>query len=133
MEDSQRTIRVLKEFCDMGLRLAIDDFGTGYSSLSAVHKFPINAIKIDRSFVHDAATASDDATIVAAIIEMGRKLNIDVVAEGVESGQQLRILKKLGCNFVQGLLFGEPMPAEELMELLADQQQGGSTYKALFA
>jgi diguanylate cyclase (GGDEF)-like protein/PAS domain S-box-containing protein len=133
MEDSQRTIRVLKEFCDMGLRLAIDDFGTGYSSLSAVQKFPINAIKIDRSFVHDAATASDDATIVAAIIEMGRKLNIDVVAEGVESGQQLRILKKLGCNFVQGLLFGEPMPAEELMELLADQQQGGSTYQALFA
>jgi diguanylate cyclase (GGDEF)-like protein/PAS domain S-box-containing protein len=133
MDDSGRTIRVLRELHDLGLYLAIDDFGTGYSSLSAVQQFPINTLKIDRSFVSNAAMDSDDATIVAAIIEMGRKLHIDVVAEGVESEQQLEVMRKLNCNLVQGLLFGEPMTAADFHELMSAQQRGTNTYEALIA
>ena len=133
MDDSGRTIKVLRELHDLGLHLAIDDFGTGYSSLSAVQQFPINTLKIDRSFVFNAAMDSDDAAIVAAIIEMGRKLHIDVVAEGVEFEQQLAVMRKLNCNLVQGLLFGEPMTATALHELLSAQQRGDNTYEALIA
>ena len=133
MDDSGRATRVLRELHDLGLHLAIDDFGTGYSSLSAVQQFPINTLKIDRSFVFNAAMDSDDAAIVAAIIEMGRKLNIDVVAEGVESEQQLAVMRKLNCNLVQGLLFGEPMTAAAFHELLSAQQRGANMYEALIA
>ena len=133
MDDSGRTIKVLRELHDLGLHLAIDDFGTGYSSLSAVQQFPIDTLKIDRSFVFNAAMDSDDAAIVAAIIEMGRKLNIDVVAEGVESERQLAVMRKLNCNLVQGLLFGEPMTAAAFHELLSAQQRGANTYEALIA
>jgi diguanylate cyclase (GGDEF)-like protein/PAS domain S-box-containing protein len=133
MDDSGRTIKVLRELHDLGLHLAIDDFGTGYSSLSAVQQFPINTLKIDRSFVFNAAMDSDDAAIIAAIIEMGRKLNIDVVAEGVESEQQLAVMRKLNCNLVQGLLFGEPMTAAAFHELLSAQQRGANMYGALIA
>ncbi len=133
MDDSGRTVKVLRDLHDLGLYLAIDDFGTGYSSLSAVQQFPINTLKIDRSFVFNAAMDSDDATIVAAIIEMGRKLNIDVVAEGVESEQQLNVMRKLNCNLVQGLLFSGPMTAADFHELMLAQQRGTNTYEALIA
>jgi diguanylate cyclase (GGDEF)-like protein/PAS domain S-box-containing protein len=133
MENPDRTVRILDELYSMGLSLAIDDFGTGYSSLSALQKFPISTLKIDQSFVRDAATDADDATIVATIIQMGHGLDLDVIAEGVESARQLAFLRSTSCDYVQGLLFGEPMTAAEFMELLAGQRQGAPAFKALFA
>jgi diguanylate cyclase (GGDEF)-like protein/PAS domain S-box-containing protein len=133
MDNPDRTVKILDELYSMGLSLAIDDFGTGYSSLSALQKFPISTLKIDRSFVRDAASDTDDATIVNTIIQMGHGLNLDVIAEGVESAGQLKFLRSTGCDYVQGLLFGEPMSAGEFMRLLATQRQGAPAYKALFA
>ena len=107
-----------------GVKLAIDDFGTGYSSLSALQQFPISTLKIDRSFVRDIAVNPDDATIVGTIVQMGRNLNMDVVAEGVETEEQLNFLQRLDCTFVQGLLFGDPMSSDNYLELLLAQAEG---------
>jgi EAL domain-containing protein (putative c-di-GMP-specific phosphodiesterase class I) len=131
MEDPTRTIRLLNELHELGLRLAIDDFGTGYSSLSALQQFPIGTLKIDQSFVQKATVDHDQATIVAMIVEMGHSLSLDVVAEGVESEDQLRFLKALHCDFGQGLLFGRAMAADDFRDLLLDQRAGGR-YRALF-
>ena len=133
MENPERTIRLLDELYGLGLHLAIDDFGTGYSSLSALQQFPISTLKIDKSFVLNIATNPDDATIVDTIIQMGRNLNMDVVAEGVEDEDQLSFLQKLGCSYVQGLLFGDPMSADNYLELLLAQAEGTDTHRALFA
>ena len=133
MENPVRTIKILDELYAHGLHLAIDDFGTGYSSLSALQQFPINTLKIDRSFVRDVATNLDDATIVGTIIQMGNSLNMDVVAEGVETEEQLNYLQHLGCAYVQGLLFGEPLSSDEYLDLVLSQAEGTDKYRALFA
>ena len=133
MENPERTIRLLDQLYGLGLHLAIDDFGTGYSSLSALQQFPISTLKIDKSFVRNIVTDPDDATIVDTIIQMGRNLNMDVVAEGVEEESQLNFLQKLGCTYVQGLLFGDPMSADNYLELLLSQAEGTDTHRALFA
>lgn len=133
MENPVRTIRILEELYAQGLHLAIDDFGTGYSSLSALQQFPINTLKIDRSFVREVATNVDDATIVGTIIQMGNSLHKDVVAEGVETEEQLNFLQQLGCAYVQGLLFGEPMSSEDYLDLVLAQAEGTDKYRALFA
>jgi len=128
MADPQRTVRLLDELYAMGLHLSIDDFGTGYSSLSALQQFPIGTLKIDQSFVRDATEDANDATIVRTIIEMGRSLGIEVIAEGVESQAQLEFLRSNGCNYGQGRLFGEPCTAEDLLALLAHQAQGPAPF-----
>ena len=133
MENPERTIKLLDELYGLGLHLAIDDFGTGYSSLSALQQFPISTLKIDQSFVRDIFSNPDDATIVDTIIQMGRNLNLDVVAEGVEDEAQLGILQRLGCTYVQGLLFGDPMSSDNYLELLLAQAEGTDTHRALFA
>ncbi len=133
MEDTERTIKLLDELYALGLHLAIDDFGTGYSSLSALQQFPISTLKIDQSFVRDVAYNDGDATIVSTIVQMGRNLNMDVVAEGVETEDQLALLQKLGCTYVQGLLFGDPMSCDNYLELLLAQSEGTDEYRALFA
>ena len=133
MEDPKRTIKLLDELYSLGLHLAIDDFGTGYSSLSALQQFPISTLKIDQSFVKNIAFNTDDATIVGTIIQMGRNLQMDVVAEGVETEEQLGFLQALDCNFVQGMLFGQPMSADNYLELLLAQAEGTDTHRALFA
>lgn len=133
MENPERTIKLLDQLYGLGLHLAIDDFGTGYSSLSALQQFPISTLKIDKSFVRNIVTDPDDATIVDTIIQMGRNLNMDVVAEGVEEEGQLNFLQKLGCTYVQGLLFGDPMSADNYLELLLSQAEGTDTHRALFA
>ena len=133
MENPERTIKLLDELYGLGLHLAIDDFGTGYSSLSALQQFPISTLKIDRSFVRNIVTNPDDATLVDTIIQMGRNLNLDVVAEGVEEEAQLNFLQTLGCNYVQGLLFGDPMSSDNYLELLLAQTDGTDSYRALFA
>ena len=133
MENPERTIKLLDQLYSLGLHLAIDDFGTGYSSLSALQQFPISTLKIDKSFVRDVANNSDDATLVSTIVQMGRNLNMDVVAEGVENEQQLIFLQSLDCTFAQGLLFGEPMTSDNYLELLLAQVEGTDSHQALFA
>jgi diguanylate cyclase (GGDEF)-like protein/PAS domain S-box-containing protein len=131
MADPQRTVRLLDELYAMGLHLSIDDFGTGYSSLSALQQFPIGTLKIDQSFVRDAVEDAGDATIVRTIIEMGRSLGMEVIAEGVESRAQLEFLRASSCHYGQGRLFGEPCTADELLVLLARQATGAAPFAHL--
>ena len=131
MADPQRTVRLLDELYAMGLHLSIDDFGTGYSSLSALQQFPIGTLKIDQSFVRDATDDAGDATIVRTIIEMGRSLGMEVIAEGVESRRQLQFLRDNGCHYGQGRLFGEPCTAEDLLALLGTQGGGAAPFAHL--
>jgi len=131
MADAQRTVRLLDELYAMGLHLSIDDFGTGYSSLSALQQFPIGTLKIDQSFVRDVAEDAGDATIVRTIIDMGRSLGMEVIAEGIESQRHLEFLRNHHCNFGQGKLFGEPCTAEELLALLARQAGGVAPFAHL--
>lgn len=115
MEQADKTIATLRSLKNMGLRLSIDDFGTGYSSLSYLKHFPIDRIKIDRSFVVDLHHNSDDAAIVEAIISMAHSLNLKVVAEGVETSDQLHFLQERNCDEVQGFHLAVPMSPEELV------------------
>jgi len=124
MADAKRTLRLLDELFAMGLHLSIDDFGTGYSSLSALQQFPIGTLKIDQSFVRDVPEDSSDATIVRTIIDMGRSLGMDVIAEGIEAAKHVAFLRDHGCYYGQGRLFGEPCTAEELLALLSQQANG---------
>jgi diguanylate cyclase (GGDEF)-like protein/PAS domain S-box-containing protein len=118
LEDSRSVADVLKELKDVGVLLALDDFGTGYSSLSHLKRFPIDALKIDKSFVHDLTTGEDDAGIVTAVIGLGRNLHMRVVAEGVETREQLAVLQDYGCPQGQGYYFSRPVPAVEFGHLL---------------
>jgi EAL domain-containing protein (putative c-di-GMP-specific phosphodiesterase class I) len=118
MHDAQRVIAVLQAFRDMGVRLSVDDFGTGYSSLSYLKRFPVNRLKIDQSFVRDITTNADDAAIAQAVITLGHTMNLRVIAEGVETTEQLAFLRRNHCDEVQGYLFGKPMPADEFEKLL---------------
>ena len=131
MTDPKRTIGLLNELYAMGLNLAIDDFGTGYSSLSALQQFPIGTLKIDQSFVRDVAVDSDDAAIVRTIIDMGKSLDLEVIAEGVEASEQLEFLRKHGCYYAQGRLFGDAMEAGKLLEILSSQAGGAAHHAAL--
>jgi EAL domain-containing protein (putative c-di-GMP-specific phosphodiesterase class I) len=105
----------------LGVRFAIDDFGTGYSSLSYLRRFPIDTIKIDRSFIHDVTDNPDDAAIASAIIVMAQSLSLNVIAEGVENQQQLEFLVSRNCHYLQGNFFSRPIPAEEFTLLLRKQ------------
>jgi EAL domain-containing protein (putative c-di-GMP-specific phosphodiesterase class I) len=102
----------------LGLKLALDDFGTGYSSLSHLRRFPIDTLKIDRSFVRSVATNSDDAGIVSAVISMGNNLHVRVVAEGVETQEQLSFLQGRECHFGQGVYFCQPLTGRDCTQLL---------------
>src|SRR5690606_14389665 len=133
MEDTARTVKILNALYGMGLHLAIDDFGTGYSSLSALQQFPISTLKIDQSFIRDVPLDRDDAAIVATIVHMAHSLKLDVVAEGVESEEQLEFLRQLGCDYVQGHLFGDPVDAATFAEMLVAEREGTGKYRALFA
>ena len=123
MEESGSIADVLKELKDIGVLLALDDFGTGYSSLSHLKRFPIDALKIDQSFVHDLTTDKDDAGIVTAVIGMGKSLHMRVVAEGVETREQLAMLQEYGCPQGQGNYFSRPVPAVEFGHLLKHGEQ----------
>ena len=114
VENVEETIRTLQQLNALGLEISIDDFGTGYSSLSYLKRYPINTLKIDRSFVRDIATDPNDAAIIAAIIVMARNLKMQVIAEGVETEEQLAFLLQQGCNRFQGFYFSEPLPASEI-------------------
>jgi diguanylate cyclase (GGDEF)-like protein/PAS domain S-box-containing protein len=118
MRDSNSTAAVLQSLSDLGVRIALDDFGTGYSSLSHLKRFPIDTLKIDQSFVRNVAADSDDASIVSAVIGMAKGLQIRVVAEGVETREQLAFLRKRGCPEGQGFYFSPPVSAREFTQFL---------------
>jgi EAL domain-containing protein (putative c-di-GMP-specific phosphodiesterase class I) len=118
MERPEEAATALKTLTGMGITIAIDDFGTGYSSLAYLKRFPIQSLKIDRSFVLDIATDPDDASIVSAVIALAHSLNLQVVAEGVEEESQLSFLRMQKCNLVQGYYFYRPQPAEAITQFL---------------
>jgi diguanylate cyclase (GGDEF)-like protein/PAS domain S-box-containing protein len=123
MDHPDAAVATLQQLSDMGVSLAIDDFGTGYSSLSYLKKFPLDALKIDRSFVRDITTDSDDAAIARAVIALAHSMKLIVIAEGVETPEQLAFLKEQDCDQVQGYLLGRPVPAEQIREVLAQRRR----------
>jgi diguanylate cyclase (GGDEF)-like protein/PAS domain S-box-containing protein len=126
MQDSPHTLAVLQALKDLGVHLALDDFGTGYSSLSYLRRFPIDTLKIDRSFVSNLTTDDNDASIVSAVINMGKSLHMRVVAEGVETREQLQFLQEHGCPEGQGYYFSHPVVAAEFTQLLATDVSGAA-------
>lgn len=121
MTDASTTIATLRELKESGFRLAIDDFGTGYSSLAYLQRFPLDTLKIDRAFVKDLKLGTVDSPIIRAIIGMGRALKLHVVAEGVETRDELAFLRMQGCTAYQGYLFSKPVPASQLQHVLRDR------------
>lgn len=119
IDDVELARRTLERLRKVGVRVSVDDFGTGYSSLSYLKQFPIDALKIDRSFIDGITDSADDAAISTAIIRMGHSLRLQVVAEGVETEGQLEVLRGLGCDVVQGFLLGRPTPPELVEQLVA--------------
>jgi EAL domain-containing protein (putative c-di-GMP-specific phosphodiesterase class I) len=121
MHEVESTLETLYELTRMGVQLAIDDFGTGYSSLGYLKRFPIAKLKIDRSFIRDVTSNSNDAAIVSSIIALGLGMNMEVIAEGVETVEQLRFLSEKGCRIGQGYLFSEPLPPADVVRFLRGQ------------
>ena len=121
MEDVERSAMVLRSLKDIGVGLAIDDFGTGYSSLAYLRRFPVDALKIDQSFISRLGADATDHAIVSAVTALGHALGLVVTAEGVETAEQLRILADLGCDAAQGFLFARPIPPSELAMFLSSQ------------
>jgi diguanylate cyclase (GGDEF)-like protein len=124
MADPARAHRVLSELAAVGVRFAIDDFGIGYSSLASLKNLPVHHLKIDKSFVRDMDTDSDDATIVRSVIDLGRTLGLRVIAEGVERPEVWEQLAELGCDAAQGYQLARPMPPHQLGDWLADRRRG---------
>jgi EAL domain-containing protein (putative c-di-GMP-specific phosphodiesterase class I) len=114
MQHGDTAIFTLRKFREMGMALALDDFGTGYSSLSYLKRFPIDRLKIDRSFVRDIETDPDDAAIVRGIVALSHSIGLRVLAEGVETLAQMQLLQQCGCDEAQGYYFSEPVPADQV-------------------
>jgi diguanylate cyclase (GGDEF)-like protein/PAS domain S-box-containing protein len=121
MHDADVNLRTLSALHRMGVELSLDDFGTGYSSLAYLKRFPVGKLKIDRSFVNDLDTDPDDWAIASTIVSMGRNLRLTVLAEGVETLQQLNLLRKMGCDMAQGFYFSRALPADKIAGLLREQ------------
>ncbi len=115
MRDPDTSLKILQEIHSIGVRISIDDFGTGYSSLLYLKRLPAGELKIDRGFVRELAKGNEDAAIISAIVALGRSLNLEIVAEGVETLAQQEFLTSLGCDSLQGFLLGRPMPPDELI------------------
>jgi EAL domain-containing protein (putative c-di-GMP-specific phosphodiesterase class I) len=118
LSDVTLAVELLHSMKNLGVKLSIDDFGTGYSSLSYLSRFPIDVLKIDRSFVSDITRDANDAAIVDSIIALAHNLKLAVIAEGVETAEQLAYLRKHGCDEMQGYFFSRPLPADEFEQLL---------------
>lgn len=123
MKNMEKSSCILRELKQMGLRVAIDDFGTGYSSLAYLKRFPLDILKIDRSFIRDIPGDWDNEAITTAIIAMAHSLNLEVIAEGVETEDQLSFLRDRGCGAAQGYLFSPALPGEEMKEYLKKEPE----------
>jgi EAL domain-containing protein (putative c-di-GMP-specific phosphodiesterase class I) len=122
MQNPEHATQMLYKLRAMGITLSIDDFGTGYSSLGYLKRFPINCIKIDRSFIKDIPNDKDDMAITRGVIALGHSLRLKIVAEGVETRDQQDFLHEHGCDEMQGYLFSKPLPADEITKLLANHK-----------
>src|ERR1700742_1856722 len=118
MHDAPKLVAMLDELKELGVKIAVDDFGTGYSSLSYLKRFPVDRLKVDRSFVSDIGMSGDDETITSAIIALAHSLNLQVIAEGVETSTQLDFLKERACDEMQGYFFAKPMPHDAIPGML---------------
>jgi diguanylate cyclase (GGDEF)-like protein/hemerythrin-like metal-binding protein len=127
LEDMEDTIATMYALKDLGVSFSLDDFGTGYSSLRYLKRLPFTQLKIDQSFIQDIAVDSSDKAIVRTIIAMAQSLNLDVIAEGVETDEQQEILQRIGCNHYQGYVFGKPVPIEQFDEII---KLNGATFHA---
>jgi EAL domain-containing protein (putative c-di-GMP-specific phosphodiesterase class I) len=123
MANAEQSVRILTELKSIGVRLAIDDFGTGYSSLIYLKRLPIDTLKIDREFVGDITTDPDDAAITSTIITMAHSLDLNVVAEGVETPEQLAFLRSQGCDEIQGHWLSMPLSAEDCVRFMAARSE----------
>src|ERR1700741_1089578 len=130
MTNPEEAAGTLQELSAMGVLVSVDDFGTGYSSMSYLRRFPIDNLKIDRGFVKDLMTRADDASIVQAIISLAHSLRLKVVAEGVETPEQLHSLRTMGCDQYQGFHFSPPLPAAEFSALVRSLEQPDTARRA---
>ncbi|MBE6449799.1 MAG: EAL domain-containing protein [Alphaproteobacteria bacterium] len=121
MKDAKQANEILSQLSELGIRVAVDDFGTGYSSLSYLSKFPVDKLKIDRSFVRDLETNRDNVEIIKAIISLGHALNLEVIAEGCENQEQLDLLCQLGCDSVQGFYIARPLSCQDALAFLKEK------------
>jgi EAL domain-containing protein (putative c-di-GMP-specific phosphodiesterase class I) len=119
MKDPESTLAILRQLSEFGVSISIDDFGTGYSSLMYLKRFPARELKIDRGFIRDLSAGTEDAAIISAIVALGRSLNIQVIAEGVETEDQRHVLTQLGCDSLQGYLLGHPVEARHFASVAA--------------
>jgi EAL domain-containing protein (putative c-di-GMP-specific phosphodiesterase class I) len=126
MENPESAAKLLTQIRQSGVRVAVDDFGTGYSSLSYLKRLPIDTLKLDRSFVNGVTTDPDDAALVMAIVTLAHNLRLRVVAEGVETNEQLNFLRLLRCDEGQGYLFSRPQPVETLGQILLKEFETNS-------
>jgi EAL domain-containing protein (putative c-di-GMP-specific phosphodiesterase class I) len=118
MHDPESSIQVLRQLSGLGVRISVDDFGTGYSSLSYLRRLPLDKLKIDRSFIREVVASRDDAEIVRAIVSLAHSLHLKVIAEGVETDEQLTFLRGLGCDQYQGFHCSPPVPADEFEAMM---------------
>jgi EAL domain-containing protein (putative c-di-GMP-specific phosphodiesterase class I) len=123
MKNIQENIKLVQELSKLGVKFSLDDFGTGYSSLSYLRLFKFNYLKIDQSFIREITTKKENIPIVTAIIALANNLGLSTIAEGVETNEQLDILKMLNCDLYQGYLFSKPVPQDEFKKLLIENKK----------
>ena len=123
IDSAEKALQCINEIRSMGIMVAIDDFGTGYSSLSYLNNFPANLLKIDKSFIDKMNTSDSSKQYVAAIISIGHIMGFDVISEGVETEDQLATLNSIGCDYIQGFIWGRPLPQEEAEKLVMESVQ----------
>jgi EAL domain-containing protein (putative c-di-GMP-specific phosphodiesterase class I) len=127
MGDAEKAIQILSQLRALGVQLSVDDFGTGYSSLSYLHRFPLNILKIDRSFVNDLSDKAESHEVINSIVGLARSMGLKVVAEGAEYEGQVEVLQMLGCDYGQGFIFHRPLDAATATILLRTHGQAGDT------